>query len=793
MIKIKEMIPLKKLFLPMMIFLILASCLCFASDYPFLCSSDQQCDSGNNKFNAYTLENATQIDVYLNGAKSNPLATDLDGDGSKEIIVLDSFTFKVYQNSTLDFITSYGVSGSNVYSNVWIQDINNDGFKDIMVNTDGDIHILNYYGSNNSLSERTSFSVSPSGISMIACTDYGNRNEQCASVGHTNAAPMLLISQGFNWTGVHDTLNYQHASDSVGATKGRFCYSMVPIIVVDDINYDGKKEFVFSAFNLRPTSGGLHNYAYLSAFQFYNSSTLKMIGINNNKTVSIDLGQMVGGSEDYNSCIDSDLDPLFANAGKLITSPLIADIGDEFGKETFFCYPTTGNVLDYCGAGDGGCFKCRAYDGNLNLVSTFPSTAIGSITSFPGNSLSNLFRANIFEGDTDSDVCVIGYNSPYYKNDFISCMSLRNTQTYLFVDINAFTYTVPDKYYMYNQSVYEVLYNSPPKLLAHSAHVTTLGDFDSQDQIVYNKGIFYLERGSSYLGDSDQIWYSSGMRNMSIILDDYGNTAYSQMILSNINRLSFISDSEFRSGGYVSNVSVQPCNPAQNGTTVRIGIKLADDDGDLVTGGIEYFYGSVNQQSWNLTDDTGQIVNTTGWVYHNFVANSTGFGVIRVHAMSTDFPSQIFYYSDPTLMEVTSGVGYKADDCIRFIDPLPEGEDPGTGEGAGSGDTPDGSSGDNAVFNGVDILAELFGLSRMLVWLVFMLICGLGVVYFVWKNDGSMKTVGIVFSMIEAILLVIGWILQMVPTYLVVIIVIVFVSFMAVEVMGFFLGQKQGG
>jgi hypothetical protein len=141
-------------------------------------------DAGYSWFTSQ-LDTATYHTRQLSNGMQTPVIDDLDGDGTKEIIVLDGDTFRIFQNISLRETSSYDLtftSSSENISNFIIYDFFSDGKKEIVLyaQVTDRIYILNYTSSTLHLAQSLTMQ-GYKGHSMIGCTLY-NGTDNCAIV-----------------------------------------------------------------------------------------------------------------------------------------------------------------------------------------------------------------------------------------------------------------------------------------------------------------------------------------------------------------------------------------------------------------------------------------------------------------------------------------------------------------------------------------------------------------------------------------------------------------------------------
>ena len=269
-----------------------------------------------------------------------PLVADLDGNGINEIIIIDSGTIKLYQNTSLTIVDNINIpAGSNIeYSIPTIFDIDDDGLDEIIIaaeNGTGKIFWFEWDGASLTLDGNfTQFIVGlkPLGGSeiMIGCSTFsGEPVCVLAGVENSDIAQEFLIVGSFNASGEIGQKIFLGS-----ANLEAFCLPRVPYITVADYNTDGSDEFIFSS--IHTDLGGDED---IEIWWIGLNATFGVVKENQVVITEGITDAWAGGDEFCNK-------PLPATGqlpGDFLTSPLVGDFNGGGGLETIVGYATSLN------------------------------------------------------------------------------------------------------------------------------------------------------------------------------------------------------------------------------------------------------------------------------------------------------------------------------------------------------------------------------------------------------------------------------------------------------------------
>lgn len=218
-------------------------------DYTVSGTSTGHYDLGRGIFNANLVDD-TVVSRNLIEGKQVPYVGDLDNDGVNEIVVADDDSINLYHSHSLTIVDSYDTGISSEMSNVLIYDIDGDGLREVMVvNTiTEDMHIIEYNG--------TDFYNQTSWTNIFTDYEKGNADVmiQCRGVNdcflvHSDSTDSdtggsTLYGMWFNST-YHGS---DTALDTASFTGGVWCLPLTRTIQVDDYDQDGgDPEYIFSS------------------------------------------------------------------------------------------------------------------------------------------------------------------------------------------------------------------------------------------------------------------------------------------------------------------------------------------------------------------------------------------------------------------------------------------------------------------------------------------------------------------------------------------------------------------
>jgi len=357
----------------------------------YLHTGDDQYLQGEGIFNEGI--NYNSVGRTVSNPKQIPLVADLNNNGTNEIIVMDGNTIRLFSAPTLGVISSKNIGTSGPHSNMWIQDVDSDGKKEITIASgiSKEITILQWDGSSFTIEKQHNLSTLTAldgnfNETLIAC-----RNDNQCVISYLNssvpAGVGALFASHFNYSD-EPTLSTFIRQDTSPSTL--MCFPNIKAMSVFDYNSDGSEDFIV---DILDNAGGSTDQLYLHWLSLTDGI------ITNEQSASKVTDDKV-----------TTLVPSSCDAGR---------------HGLFFSPPTTFQAL---GGGDAQTFvalqtqtnnfKIFSYDADSSLIDEFP-------TIFDGDStlISNVIKGNFFPDTGDNDFCAIGYEETDQLLDIV-CASL---------------------------------------------------------------------------------------------------------------------------------------------------------------------------------------------------------------------------------------------------------------------------------------------------------------------------------------------------------------------------------
>lgn len=765
--------------------------------------------------------NAQSQSASLGNARGQPLIADLDGDGVKEIIVMDSGDIRLFNRdvngiSVVD--TAETGSATDDMSNHIVFDIDGDGRGEVIVVnprgvTDASIFIADWNGTDFVIQN----TLNITGLSnLLIGTSEGFYSEVMIRCGKVNECilaytdgPDLLPSGGrtstvsaafFNSTFVGNEIVLQQDVSSNQA----FCFPKLKHIEFKDFDssFDPVSptdvEYIFSAMEVT------QNTVDEQLVIFY-------VDIDDDGTVREEKQAQFGVGDPYlafvtTNCQDDTTAGGNRFAGNLFTSPLVQDSGNGGDPETWIASMVDTNEFNI--------FKIDAAD-------TSSSEKFPLLADAGGIIISNVFTAAALEGPETSqgpDFCVMGETpvgtGGFLDDDRITVLCASDVNTVAFLDNAQFFLNSKSTVFDFNISLLEEDWF----VMAHSVPMKST-DTPNTDEIITSYGVFELDRDScDVFADCNLnlIFRNPTFDGVSVPIDFQDNDRFD--IIHMTNTILFYLDDLFENTGADIDLEASSANPCLDSTwkvntTVTLLIVVDDFDGDDVSTRVSAYDGTSNE----FFTDTG-VVNSSftvnkssvgGAVFtHSFVANKTiGSGVIKIEARDTGAADLI----DIEFISFSvSTVGLEAGDCVGALGVNPD--DPAAAGAAGAACTSDTDCNidnfcnsqnvcqtetddnlvDNALITGLRSF-RLFGLGTTTLWLFFMLAFSLGIwlraAQIGWTGNSAFGAIAIV----NLLFIVVGTRIGVLSTTLVVVLVISIVGILSIFIGRFLTGLGTSG
>lgn len=514
-----------------------------------------------------------------------PLIEDLNNDGTKEIIILDDANVEIYHGSTLTTVDAIAFAADP--HTAYVYDIDGDASNEIIVLTESNTSILSFNGTNIAVQ----YSVAHGFLEASAVIGCRGTNDcviiegTSASAAYARTSVFLHVLTSTNLT-YNDTAasSYEITYETSGSSSTYYytqCPANIPYLQIEDVDTDGTKEFLTTIF-------------FDSALA---SSKVKLVSFNYNTTGMIQEWIYSKSTDVYN--------PTFTNSltyctrteytiPRIISSPLTFDF-DGFpsnGLETVFAYMKDSNE-----------FKMVMISGTGTLLDTYPS-----ILDADGVIVSNPVLMNAFSDTGQEDFCVMGYSHDINEID-LSCGSAQTSG----VESKEFNYAVgsPGNIALGTQYYVDFIQNIN--------RVANYNDGNNLDDVITPYGIFYID----YDLDNELIpVYLSPHLNASHVSVDVNGDGRDDIIELGANGLVYWSDGFTDHQVEITKITQNPASPICTNTTLTFQTFLTDGENDAGNCTYNYYYiNSTLKETYNVSFTHGQssviqqITNTAAGIY----------------------------------------------------------------------------------------------------------------------------------------------------------------------------------
>jgi len=601
-----------------------------SNDYKHIGYNDYRL--GNSKFNGVAIIDSDDYNTAVRGLTNRtytPLVADLDGDGTREIVVLDGSTFRIYNSKDLDIADVYAVASGSRFSNFILYDIDDDNLTEIIIaSTDTDkIEIIEYNGSSIYSQQNFTWS-SDGGQASLFCGAVNDcilvSVKYISSFG--GSVPSVVSGIGFSSSAI---ASHSTVLDTSPVTPPHLhCFPSINTIEYEDYDNDGVNEYIFNVIQVH--SAGVET-----------AITITLETNSSNHVILDDSNELTMGNTFDNSplyCEDNAL-------GKYITAPLVYDLdgGSSNGKEIAFGYMTSTDT-----------FKMKVYDRNFGTVNDHPE-----VLTADGQIVSNVIRANIFPetkpSSDDWDYCVMGYKDASQEIDLLcgsSLLSFFSLESDEFPFSTAGRYNISKGYYDYDAIIHTV-----------EASTFTV-DGQNIDEILTSYGVFKVD----YSGSNElELLFENPKGTAVVLSSDVENNGQEDLLVMTHTNLWYIDDKFSKSGAEIDHYYIDPCLDAvwkvQNtSNSLEVRITAIDPDSDSVSTKAElYFSESYEQDSgWKVNSSSG-----TTFTFPFTINTTIATGVLKLSAVDTSNPTEI----DEILLSFSVGDdGVLKGQCVTDID-----------------------------------------------------------------------------------------------------------------------------
>lgn len=607
----------------------------------------------------------TDIVAYVKGVvrdnSSSPLVVDLDGDGTKEIIIVDGNSINMYEEITLDVVDSADIQSKAQGGNKFITtfDIDGDSLNEILIQSRESRYLEIYKFNGTNIFNVTTIDTqigggSDGGQKIIKCRGV----DDCAVVGAVNDRRVAATNNFVRFT-VFNSTSYVNHQDMHGGVALALCLPAVSQMIVDDYDGDGEAEYIYT-FVENDGSANEDYVQFVDVDDTTHASTLEMT-VNPGEVWSFAMG--IG-----ESC---------GETSRLISSPII----DNFDGS-----PSNGFEVVYAVANDADEFRI------VEVRSNGDTETFSELGNAEGSLISNVFKGNFFEGTGDLDFCAFGFNEGEQMLNLLCGSDLLN-------DVELYQYDMSG---LYNVTVGD--YSNT--MTVHSVQAAALPLFsgNNRNEILTPYGIFwFLTTDELFL-----LWENPKQSGVSIPVD-YQDVGMNDIISVTQGNVWYIDDGFTNSPASIEYFNSNPCveQTWKVNTSVQIRMIVSDPDGDLVSAR------AILYANTSYAQDSGWAANTSSesTVYSfNFIANvTTPTGTIRVLVKDTG-DGGIVSYDQPFSVGLTGVVfGDCQTDIIFEDEPVVNG-------------TPLNPQTNNSVENFVDFVEGGTGIGRLGIWIILMFV-----------------------------------------------------------------------
>lgn len=702
-----------------------------------------------------------------------PLVSDLDADGTQEIIIQDDLTIKAFQGRNLIFQASIDMDANagDRWSNMITHDIDGDGLAEVIVASEigRTIYILNY-SDTLGFQEQAKFGFNDTARAFFGTGDANNGEVQLQCQGANRCAAMspssfqsgsrVMMAFMFNSTIADNPIQF----DTTGGSS-TYCAPGIRAPAAKDYDDDTSTEFIFTWMEISST-----NFVDEILFVYY-------IDVQNNNTVVQDMTRITETA--VNELIESTASPVSCDGTNIVSStrveryfssPYVHEIDLTIvGLETVVAY----NV-------DSDEFRLESYNRNGADISRYPKLAESE-----GEIISNIFRADVFNSAQENDFCVVGQEIVTDDDIVVLCGTQFPQGFQGSFSVNNVEFRVTNSFF--NTSV---LYRDS-EILAHSIQTLT-GNQNSEALTSF--GVLELEetllcQTINFANCQANMIYQNPRINGVTIAADVEKSGKEDLIVLTETNLFYIDDGftnqpvfDFcqESGtvtGSCTQFSTDPCFDQiwKVNTTNKLTITPLDPEGDRVTVRAILYFGDSNEQDLGFIN-----VSSGATQIFNYVANKTiTNGIIRYDAK--DVENQDTVRTIQKTFDVQAN-GVERTECVSNIvdGELTVAQADALADELATDVT------DNAIKNGVVTIGQLFGVGGTLVWLIFMLSVALGFIVGGLNAGWNAETTVGGILLIEIILLVMGAVLEILSFGLLLIFVVMSIAVVSIFLLRFF-------
>ncbi len=723
------------------------------TEYPQAGGEDNNFRTGTGFFNAQ-LANESFFTRNIGDPNYLPLISDLDGDGTKqEIIIVDGTDLKLYNDKELNILDSVQfLTGVNSpISNIVIADLNDDGLKEIIYFDEAQqaIEMYNWNGTDIIFLLQAEVTISAGSTlgndSIVGCDD--NRNI-CLLMRYAEDGTNTQRWEYWGFNSSNQTL--VPLIDSIGIQNTQ-CLPIIKSMPLSDSDNDGDEEFHISAFTASNVGGVKEGFHFERVYVYDNLTVVQELLMDENS-----------GGFGFTDFISSGTrcDEYTLEVEQMITSPLMLDVDGS----------SSNGIEAVIGVNvDADQFKMFSIKESGIVLDDYPETFLAD-----GLLVSNPIAMNAFTDTGDTDFCVMGYQNTSQRIDLLCASELTGN----IPETNEFVYNITD--------VPQVDQDRAYFHVVHQAQMSTqTTDGTNLDEIITPYGVMRLiQEGDddasilcSTIGfcDLEVIWTNTKGVNSAFVPIDYEKIDRHDLILLTDTNLWYIDDGFTNTNcdtqNCIDEYTINPCLDAtwQLNTSTEFLLKIIDIDSDDIAGRVILYEGDSNEQDsgWTANASSG-----TTFTIGGLTANKTiSLGNLQLQARDTNDPTKVETI-DLAFSVNTEGVEFG--DCTTSVTDLAEAAAAAAAAAAGV-DILD--QDDNAIVNFMDDILGSTGLGHSVMWLFVMIVAAVGLIigYTKFGSHGLAEfyTFAAIIGMVELLLLIMGVLLGFFSIGIIITIVVV--------------------
>lgn len=544
--------------------------------------------SGRGNFNN-EITGVTSSLKSLNGDIVNsPMYSDVDNDGTVEIVILTDTQLQLFSfdGNNLDAISSISHSCSGNMSNLWIQDLDGDNYKEILFAcpSSNTIRFYNLTDDTLYLQDTVGVAFNNNVKPQLGCNSTDTCFVAYPLLNYVNSANEYYISM------FDITTNYY--SGSVGSYWYSSCTPQISGLVLKDIDNDGLEEIILTRISYHTSNGMV---ALLEAYECVSGGCTGEW--QSGKSISLSVSFPVASSS---TCS-------LMNATNYAMIPLVGEFDSSVGLESIWAVQYS--VSD---------FKIYSYDSTGSSIDDYPEVFDGE-----GRLISNPFVANVFDDTSNGqDFCALGYRNNSGTTELnLICASEYTSDI---PETKSFEIDLGEDLGLDIDDVYS------NEMQTHSVQMNNvLYNGIDPSEIATSWGIFELD----YTGDDElELGYENPYNGV-LMVGHFDGSGLNDIFTVDSGFLYYIDDGFVNSPAEI--LGSTTINPAYTSiwavnTSVQVDLRVSDDDGDSICSKGFLYYGESFQQN------SSEVCSVASQRLMSFVANTrVSNGILRLEANDT--------------------------------------------------------------------------------------------------------------------------------------------------------------